>query len=66
MGLRRFARMMGRVKMVPLRGMGVVGGAFMCARVVVLGRFLMVPCRVFVMLGRFSVMVCRFFRHVTS
>jgi len=61
--LRRFARVMRGVERVPVSEMGVVGGLFVRARVMMLGGFFVVPGRVLVVFGRFPVMVGCFFRH---
>jgi hypothetical protein len=49
--LGRFRAMVRCVVQVSLCAMGVMSGCFVGARLMVLGRFAMMPCGVFVMLG---------------
>ena len=48
----RFSRVIRGVVRVPLSAMSVVGGFFVSARVMMLGGFFVVPCRMLVVFGR--------------
>jgi hypothetical protein len=58
-----FARMMGGMCVVAVRGMGVVGGFFVITRLVVLGSFFVVAGGVLMMLSGEMMMLCGFIRH---
>jgi hypothetical protein len=58
-----FIRMVTRVRGVSVRRVCVVGGLFVLAVIVMLGRFTMVLSSVLMMLGRFGVMLRTFVFH---
>jgi hypothetical protein len=58
-----FIRVVTRVRRVAVRRVRVVGGLFVTAVIVMLGRFTMVPGGVLVMLRRFSVVLRTFVFH---
>jgi hypothetical protein len=53
----RFGRVIRGVVRVPLSNMGVVGGFFVSARVMMLGGFFVVPCRMLVVFGSLRMML---------
>lgn len=55
----RLARVMHRVLMMAVRGVRVMAGGFVVARLMVPGRFVMMSRRVLVMLGCLAMMLCR-------
>ncbi len=62
-GLGSFASVMPRMRVVAVCRVGVVGGFFVIAGLVVLGGFLMVTSGVLVMLSSLMVVLCGFRRH---
>ena len=61
--LRRFGRVMHRVMMMPMRGMGVVRCLFVSTSIIMLRGLLVVSGRMLMVLGRFPVMFCWFSGH---
>jgi hypothetical protein len=61
--LRRFGRVMHRVMMMPMRGMGVVRCLFVSTSIIMLCGLLVVSGRMLMVLGRLPVMFSCFFGH---
>ncbi|HLY61729.1 MAG TPA: hypothetical protein VKV95_13360 [Terriglobia bacterium] len=62
-GLCRFRGMMGRMEVVPMRGVGMMCGFFMLTRFVMMRRLLVVTGGVLMVLSCLMMMLCCVFGH---